>query len=83
VSETRDEKAVAKYVIETPPLSPVKLQLEIPIGEMSEEDVLLKIAEIKARAIGLPSDLIVQLRKVLETLAKVPSGIREKLSNAV
>jgi hypothetical protein len=83
VNEIRDERAVARYVIETPPFSPVKLQLEIPIAEMSEEDVLLKIAEIKARTINLPRNLIIDLRNTLKSLTKVPGGIREKLSSAI
>jgi hypothetical protein len=82
--EIRDgEKAVAKYVIETPPLSPIKLQLEIPICEMTGEDILLKIAEIKARTIGLPAYLIVVLRETLRGLRKIPTKIRKKLLDVI
>jgi hypothetical protein len=84
VSEIRDsKKAVAKYVIETPPLSPIKLQLEIPIGEMTEEDLLLKIAEIKARTVGIPAYVIVELREALKSLRKIPREIRMKLLDII
>jgi len=84
ISEVRDgEKAVAKYVIETPPFSPIKLQLEIPICEMTEEDVLLKIAEMKARTTGLPAYLIIELREALRGLRKIPTKIRKKLLDVI
>jgi len=72
----------AKYIIETPPASPLRLQIEIPIGEIAEEDVFLKIAEIKAKVQCIPSYLIAELRNSLESLPKVPRHVKELLLRA-
>ncbi len=69
----------AKYVIETPPLSPVKLHLEIPIGEMTDEEIRLKIEEIKAKTEKLPSYVINELKKAIKNLPKIPNNIKRLL----
>jgi hypothetical protein len=69
----------AKYVIETPPASPIKLHVEIPIGEIAEEDIYLKIAEIKAKVQTLPFYLVAELKKSLKSLPKIPRHVKELL----
>lgn len=84
VKETREKHNVtAKYVIETLPGSPIKLQVEIPIGEMAEEDILLKVAEIKAKLQNLPSYVLTELKNSLKNLTKVPQRVKESILEAL
>lgn len=83
IKETETKHNIsAKYIIETPPASPLRLRIEIPIGEMAEEDLFLKIAEIKAKAQCIPSYIIAELRNSLESLPKVPRHVKELLLRA-
>jgi len=83
IKETKAKHNIAaKYIIDTPPASPLRLRIEIPIGEMAEEDIFLKIAEIKAKVQGIPSYIIAEFRNSLESLPKVPRHIKELLLRA-
>ena len=73
----------AKYVIEAPPGSPIKLQVEIPIGEISDEDILLKIAEIKMKIGPLPQIIIDQFKNSLKNLPKIPQNVKESILKAL
>jgi hypothetical protein len=46
------------YIIEPPPMSPIKLHIEIPISEMSGEDLALRIAQIKMATYNLPKAIM-------------------------
>jgi len=84
IKETEKKHNIsAKYIIETPPVSPIKLRVEIPIGEIAEEDIYLKIAEIKAKVQNLPPYLVAQLKSSLKSLPKIPRQVRELFLRAV
>lgn len=72
----------AKYIIELPPGSPIKLRIEIPIGEISEEDILLKMAEIKTKVQVLPRYLVSELKNSIKNLPKIPQYVKELLLRA-
>lgn len=83
ISETTKKgNILAKYIIELPPSSPIKLRIEIPIGEISEEDIFLKMAEIKTKIQSLPRYLIAELRNSIENLPKIPQHIKGLLLRA-
>ena len=73
------DKITAKYVIETPSVLPIKFQIEIPVGEMSEDDLLLKVAELKSKTAKLPHAVVSQVKEAISGLQRVPSQIRKKL----
>ena len=80
VKEIKDRHQLkAMYIIETPPLSPIKLHIEIPIAEMSEEDLALKIAEIKMATYNLPKAVIDKLVGILRSLPKISTQIKEQI----
>ena len=80
VKEVGDKRNVtAKYIIEVPPGSPFKFHVELPIGEISEEDLFLKIAEIKAKAQILPLCVVNELKSTIKNLKKIPRNIKESL----
>lgn len=84
VNEIKDKRQLkAKYIIETPPMSPIKLHIEIPITEISEEDLALKIAEIKMATYNLPQVVKDKLIGKLQSLPKMSARIKEQIIAAL
>ena len=84
VSEIKDKHQLkAMYIIETPSMSPIKLHIEIPIGEMSEEDLALKIAQIKMAAYNLPKAVIDKLLRTVRNLPKISARIKDQIISAL
>lgn len=83
ISEIETKQNIsAKYIIELPPGSPFKLRIEIPIGEISEEDILLKMAEIEMKVQVLPRYLVSELKNSIKNLPKIPQHAKELLLRA-
>lgn len=84
VNEIKDRHHLkAMYIIETPPMSPIKLHIEIPIVEVSEEDLALKIAQIKMATYNLPKAAIDKLVGIIRNLPKMSSRIRDQVIAAL
>lgn len=84
VSETEDKHQLkAMYIIETPPMSPIKLHIEIPISEMSEEDLALRIAQIKMATYNLPKAIINKFVGVVRNLPKMSARIKDQIIAAL
>ena len=84
VNEIKDKHPLkAMYIIETPPVSPIKRHIEIPIIEVSEEDLALKIAQIKMATYNLPKAVIDKLVGVVRNLPKMSARIRDQVIAAI
>ena len=85
VEKQIDESAAikAKYIIDTPPLSPIKCRIEIPIGQLSEEDLELKIAEIQMKLSNVPYEVKTAFINTINKISGIPKMIREKITSAI
>ena len=85
VEKQIDESAVikAKYIIDVPPLSPVKCRIEIPIGELSNEDLELKIAEIQMKLSNVSYEVRTAFINAISKISEIPRKIRDKIISAI
>jgi len=86
IVEKKEDKRTAirgKFIIDTPPLSPVKFRIEIPIGELSNEEIDLKIAEIKMNLLNVPFEVKKAFINTISNISEIPKRIREKIISAI
>ena len=82
VKKLRKDKYTAKYVIGTTSISPIQFQIEILAGEVSEEEILKKIAEINNILPTLSSYLKERLKHAITNLTEIPPKIKTRLLNS-
>ena len=79
IEELRKDKYKPKYLIGTPSISPIQFQIEIPIREMSEEEILKKITELRDIISKIPASMKTELKHSIAHLTNIPSNIKTRL----